>query len=711
MTPPPEAPQGLPLADLRLIDPVCDRFEAAWRGGQAPRIEDHLPEPTSALYRPLLRELVWLDAHYRRQQGQAPGVGDYAGRFPGLSRAWLAEILQADSAPDTLGEATTPHEGPPRPLPPGTRVAGYELLGELGRGGMGVVYKAEHSLMRRTVALKVISRGLTGDPAAVERFRREVRAAARLGHPNVVQAHDAEQAGELHFLVMEFVEGQSLAGLVEREGPLPVEKACDCVRQAALGLAHALERGLVHRDVKPQNLMLTPGGLVKVLDFGLASVAAERGAEGGLTELGQALGTPDYVAPEQIREARSADTRADVYSLGCTLYFLLAGRPPFPGGSAAEKMAAHLERPPESLAGLRPGLPAELVRVVEKMMTKDPAGRYQTPAEVAAALEPWCRPLAHSSNRPASQDPLAAFRRPGPDRRSRKRWHRVLRQPVFLLAAVVLVPILALATGLGGRHDRNGPEAQQPGKQTPAPLPPPGPRPLNGGAPNPPLAGELILTVWSQKGKGTKKGDRLGLPDTLPVLNGESLRAEVQLNRPAYVYLVWLSSEGKVDPLYPWEPTWGFQSPPVLPPAQGPLPALGCLAGLSLSLPQLPQQPRRQLFSPAELPTELPSGWEMEMGTPPGLDTFVLLARDTPLPNDVDLRRRIGRWPPAPLTDRRQFDWLSIEDGHWVRLDPARPPVRGRRPRPLDEPLVKLLVPLLPHFELLQAVRFSHVEK
>jgi serine/threonine protein kinase len=291
------------------------------------------------------------------------------------SQAGTAPVFEADVPPELHDHAR------------------YQVLQRLGAGGMGVVYKAEHRLMARTVALKVISKRLTEMSGVVERFRREVQAVARLSHPNLVQAYDAEQAGELHFLVMEFVPGQSLAWLVDRDGPLSVEKACDCVRQAAVGLGHALAQGLVHRDVKPQNLMLTPQGQVKVLDFGLASLVAEQGGDGGLTETGQGMGTPDYMAPEQIRDAHSVDTRADVYSLGCTLYFLLAGRPPFPEGDSRQKVAAHLEKQPTPLPQLRPGLPAGLVQVVERMMAKAPARRYQTPAEVAAALEPFCRPV------------------------------------------------------------------------------------------------------------------------------------------------------------------------------------------------------------------------------------------------------------------------------------------------------------------------------
>jgi serine/threonine protein kinase len=210
--------------------------------------------------------------------------------------------------PQLLG-VTTCEEAVPPELRGHAR---YQVLRRLGAGGMGVVFLCEHRLMRKTVALKMINKELTVAPGMVERFLREVEAAARLAHPNLVQAFDADKAGELHFLVLEYVEGITLAALVERDGPLAVERACDCVRQAALGLAHAAQQGLVHRDVKPQNIMVTPQGQVKVMDFGLASLSAERGGDGRLTEVGQGLGTPDYMAPEQIRDAHAADARADI---------------------------------------------------------------------------------------------------------------------------------------------------------------------------------------------------------------------------------------------------------------------------------------------------------------------------------------------------------------------------------------------------------------
>ena len=238
----------------------------------------------------------------------------------------------------------------------------YRVLSLLGSGGMGAVYKAEHLLMGRTVALKVMNRAVVGNAATVERFRREFRASALKSHPNIVAAYDAEQAGDLHFLVMEYVEGTDLARWVAEHGPMPVDEACDAIRQAARGLQHAHEHGMIHRDIKPHNLMRTASpvasapGVVKVLDFGLARLVAEAASgQGGVTGQGTLLGTVDYLAPEQADDARQADIRSDIYSLGCTLYHLLTGQPPFPKGTVVQKIMAHTEREPESLEKLRPG--------------------------------------------------------------------------------------------------------------------------------------------------------------------------------------------------------------------------------------------------------------------------------------------------------------------------------------------------------------------
>ncbi len=262
----------------------------------------------------------------------------------------------------------------------------YRVMRLLGAGGMGAVYEAEHRVMQRPVALKVINRAYTPSAGAVERFRREVRAAARLSHPNIVTTYDAEDAGDTHFLVMEYVEGVSLGRLVKEGGPLPVAEACAYIRQAALGLQHAHERGMVHRDVKPDNLIRCADGTVKVLDFGLAALTAER--DGGLTEANVIMGTPEYMAPEQAEDARSADIRVDVYSLGCTLYYLLTAHVPYPAPTTLLKILAHREEPLPSIRAARPEVPRQLADILARTLAKKPENRYQTPGEVAEALEP-----------------------------------------------------------------------------------------------------------------------------------------------------------------------------------------------------------------------------------------------------------------------------------------------------------------------------------
>ncbi len=285
----------------------------------------------------------------------------------------------------------------------------YRVAAAIGTGGMGTVYRALHRLMDRPVALKVIRADLLGNAALVERFRREVKAAARLAaHPNIVVAYDAEQAGATHMLVMEFVEGTDLSRLVNRRGPLPIGEACEYARQAALGLQHAFEDGMVHRDIKPQNLMRTARGQIKILDFGLARFASEVGSRAGMTAEGMVLGSADYIAPEQIDDPHAADIRADIYSLGCTLYFLLAGHPPFPELSLIQKLLAHGDRVPQPLEEVRSGVPPELVEVVERMMAKNPEERFATPDDVARALAPFALPEAARTAREQEFVPRSA---------------------------------------------------------------------------------------------------------------------------------------------------------------------------------------------------------------------------------------------------------------------------------------------------------------
>jgi serine/threonine protein kinase len=267
----------------------------------------------------------------------------------------------------------------------------YRVLEILGRGGMGTVYLCEHVLLRRLVALKALPLD-KGDrnASAVDRFYREGQAVAALDHPNIVRCHDLDRQNKLHFIVMEYVDGSSLNDIVKSHGPMTVPRAAHYIAQAAEGLQHAHEAGWVHRDVKPGNLLLDRAGVVKVLDMGLARSQDE--GQGSLTAQyneNNVLGTADFVAPEQALNSHDVDIRADIYSLGATFYFLLAGRPPFPYSTIAQKLLAHQMHDPDPLHELRPDVPEELEAVIATMMAKDRDERYQTPEEVMAALEPW----------------------------------------------------------------------------------------------------------------------------------------------------------------------------------------------------------------------------------------------------------------------------------------------------------------------------------
>jgi hypothetical protein len=314
---------------------------------------------------------------------QAEVERDLVGRFPTapallpelVRRGWLTEYQR-----DQLlgGHAAALRLGP------------YVITDYLGAGGMGEVFQARQEKLGRVVALKVIRRERLEKPDAVKRFHREIRAAARLDHPNIVRAYDADEIAGTHLLVMEYVPGTDLAHRVKDGGPLPVPVAADYVRQAALGLQHAAERGLVHRDFKPANLLVTPAGVVKILDMGLARLRAEGPdpePSSPVTREGVVVGSPDFIAPEQAMDPKRIDVRADLYSLGCTFYFLLTGQPPFPGGETVQKLMRHQLEEPVPVEDLRPDVTPRVAAVVRRLMAKRPEDRFQSPADAAAALD------------------------------------------------------------------------------------------------------------------------------------------------------------------------------------------------------------------------------------------------------------------------------------------------------------------------------------
>ena len=267
----------------------------------------------------------------------------------------------------------------------------YKVLERLGSGGMATVFLCEHKTMQRCVAIKVLPPDLADDADALARFYREARAVAQLRHPNIAGAYDIDHVGKMHFLVMEYVDGKDLGQLMAHRGPMAPEVAAHYIAQAALGLQHAHEAGLVHRDIKPANLMVERSGTVKVLDLGLARFFHEEETD-GLTkslDLELVLGTLDYISPEQALDSHEVDIRADIYSLGATFYFLLTGQGLFPGATAAQKLSRHQFSKPKAIRKLRPEVPEELAAVVERMLAKSPADRFQEPIEVVEALAPW----------------------------------------------------------------------------------------------------------------------------------------------------------------------------------------------------------------------------------------------------------------------------------------------------------------------------------
>ncbi len=287
----------------------------------------------------------------------------------------------------------------------GFKINRYTLLDLIGQGGMGRVYLAKDTRLNRQVALKILSPERVNNPRAIARFQREARVGAQLQHENLVRIYDEGEANGKCYLVMEFIEGKNIGSMIADNGPIPYGIAAKLIRQVALGLEHAQLKGLIHRDVNPYNILVTKDTVAKLTDLGLAIDLAENDQ---VTRDGATVGTFDYVSPEQARHSHSVDTRSDIYSLGCSLYHMLAGRVPFPSPSLPEKLFHHQSIEPDSLLGIVPGIPEGLVEVVRKMMSKQPEDRYQSPKDVAHALEPYVEGLEFSSN--ASRDEVSSVR-------------------------------------------------------------------------------------------------------------------------------------------------------------------------------------------------------------------------------------------------------------------------------------------------------------
>jgi serine/threonine protein kinase len=459
----------------RTIDPVCAAFDAAWQQGPRPMIETGTFDPSGS--------------------------------------------SAADEPPPLLGE--------------------YEVLGRLGAGGMGAVYKARHRKLGKLVALKLLRGYAHPAPEARARFRREMQAVVGLDHPNVVEAHDAGERAGVVYQVMRLLEGTDQARLVQQRGPLPVAEACDLARQAAAGLQHLHERGQVHRDIKPSNLMRTPEGVVKILDLGLARRRAEVGPGDDLTGAGRFLGTPNYLAPEQARSAAKVDIRADLYALGGTLFYLLTGRAPFAHREGEDEMrAAHQAEAPPDVRALRPEVPAGLAELVGRLLAKRPEDRPQTPAEVAAALAGLAR-----GHGPAPRDGG-----------SRRAWQALRRRPGLAAGVFGLMALL----GVGVLLDQ---WSVLPLLSTPEP--PSRPEPPSDelskvgdqGSANPTPAKVQVLKLdvkhfANVNGQFDQPRGVLG-KDSFATRRGDSVTVEARLSRPAYAYLLAFRPDGIEEVCFP----------------------------------------------------------------------------------------------------------------------------------------------------------------
>ncbi len=651
----------LPFEAGRQMDLLCDDFERAWQDGRPRPIEEYLRSADTGWAAALRVELLRMELEWRARGGDRPQVEDYARRFPDLAAALSGWLREAEAAAERLSPAATPRaaasstpgrapaaetpHGPaagsaasaPAPLP---QVLGeYEVLDSLGSGGMGKVYRARHRRLGKVVALKVMKPSLLTSPEALARFRREMAAVGPLDHPHLVEAYDAGEQDGIVYLILKLIDGVDLQQLVRQRGPLPVAEACELVRQAALGLQHLHERGLIHRDVKPSNLMRTPSGTVKVLDLGLARLRSPK-APGELTSPDSPMGTPDYLAPEQIDNPATVDVRADLYSLGATLFYLLTGQPPFAHHSELlAKLKAHGFEPPRHVRALRPDVPEGVAALVARLLAKRPEERFATSQELADALASFTTPSMRpgeidGAGLPAAGEHLDAALSPNSVRLPAKPSAQRPRRRKLLYAALgmlMLAPAIGAVLALSRRLPSSTVPATAPGERS---IPP-----VSAGA----WKGSLDVVLWNQQDRA-RRSLRLNDPGTLPLRPGDEIAVEARLNRPAYLYVLWIDTDGRVQPVYPWRPGHWEDRPS----QEAPLDRL-----------------RR--------PEALDEFFAVEPGTA-GMQTLVLLARQTPLPSAVDLRAELGPLPRQTEQDLRAAVWF--ENGVAVQDETGRRALR-----------------------------------
>lgn len=651
----------LPLAVLRSIDQVCDRFEAGWQSGQRPRIEECLLFAQGPARSELLCELLRVELDYRARCGERPQAGEYLQRFPQFTAAVssvFADATQRSSlATDTVrlssaGVDTDEHEiilaAAPAPAARSAEavpiVPGYEVIEVLGTGGMGVVYKARQVGLNRIVALKMIRAELSGQLR--ERFQAEARAIALLDHPNIVRVFEYGEVGGQPYFALEYVPGGDLGRWRNNRPPTPRASA-RIVTQLADAVDYAHRMGVIHRDLKPANVLLSSSkgeevGIPKIADFGLCK--HETGEDSGLSLPGDRLGTPAYMPPEQAAgRGDSSGPSSDIFGLGGILYELLTGQPPFRGTSNTEAMdqarrgrIAPLRRPGRTI-------PASLERICLRALASNPKARYACAADLAYDL------------------------------RSFLAWPKRMALTAAGIAALLMLGMVGWVIQSNTRP--TVPSSNPIANST---LP-------TDAAPAVPLSGELIVKLWSKD--KTKLGLPVDQPGALPARPDEHARVEVRLNQPAYIYLLWLDTQGEVTPLYPWNAVKIENDLTLLPPEK---------------------QPVASIISPTAADSRDDSqGWPIDDQS--GLETVLLLARRTPLPASVKLTELVG--PPSPTRLRHQSELAlrGFDNGQPVDfIDMGQNRGIKKEAEQIDDPLLQLMGRLRQHFETFRAVRFAH---
>ncbi len=409
--PPHESPRFDPIEGALKEPPPSDLSEYTWDDSETARLEpgsgEARGESASAASERLIGDDIgrFIDTLIQHRLVAEPEIRALSARLfpdgqPGGVQPFAAELIRLGKL--TPYQAAAIRQGKTK----GLVIGGYVVLDKIGSGGMGLVLRACHRQSQRIVALKLLPPSVSRDRAAVVRFRREAAAVAKFRHPNIVSAIDSGETHGLLYLVMEFVNGWDLARTVKEKGPLSVAQTIDCIIQAARGLQEAHDHGIVHRDIKPANLLLDSSGTVKVLDLGLARVnqtqelLAAGASESDLTVSGSIVGTVDYMSPEQAYDPRMADGRSDIYSLGCTLHYLLTGRSPFGGQTFMERLLGHRERPIPSLRAARRDVSEAVDATFQHLLAKSPDDRPQTMAAVIGELQACRGPTGGKASRP-----------------------------------------------------------------------------------------------------------------------------------------------------------------------------------------------------------------------------------------------------------------------------------------------------------------------